>query len=104
MYYIYILRCHDGSLYTGITTNLKRRYQEHLSQGNKAAKYTKTHHVQSLERYWTCQNRKQASKLEYQIKQLTKIQKENIIKKDNDFALYLKDKVILEDYKRGDIL
>lgn len=63
MYYIYILRCHDGSLYTGITTNIQRRFQEHLLQGKKAAKYTRTHHVQSIAAYWSCQDRKASIKI-----------------------------------------
>ena len=33
MYYVYMLRCKDNSLYTGITTDIRRRYQEHLNQG-----------------------------------------------------------------------
>lgn len=32
MYYVYILRCEDNSLYTGITTDLERRFEEHLSK------------------------------------------------------------------------
>lgn len=40
MYYTYILRCKDNSLYTGITTNIKRRLKEHKEKGEKAAKYT----------------------------------------------------------------
>ena len=42
-YYVYLLRCTDGSLYAGITTDVKRRFLEHLAGGNKGAKYTKTH-------------------------------------------------------------
>ena len=38
-YYLYILRCSDGSLYTGITTDIKRRLNEH-NKGRKGAKYT----------------------------------------------------------------
>jgi putative endonuclease len=38
-WYVYIIRCKDGSLYTGITTNVNRRFQEHKSQGSKTAKY-----------------------------------------------------------------
>ncbi len=40
-YYIYILECANGSLYTGYTTDLERRYQEHL-QGSKKCKYTRS--------------------------------------------------------------
>ncbi len=41
MYYVYILKCADGSLYTGITTDLKRRLAEHKS--GKGGHYTRAH-------------------------------------------------------------
>ena len=40
MYYVYMLRCGDGSLYTGITTDPVRRFAEHQGQGGRGAKYT----------------------------------------------------------------
>lgn len=83
MYYTYIVRCKDNSLYTGITTDLNRRIEEHKSQSEKSAKYTRTHKVIKLERAWTCANRVLASKLEYHIKRLTKQQKEQLILTNN---------------------
>ena len=38
-WFVYVLRCGDGSLYTGITTDVSRRLAEHRSSGPKAAKY-----------------------------------------------------------------
>ena len=43
MWFVYILRCEDGSLYTGITTDLDRRFLEHKNK--KGARYTKSHGV-----------------------------------------------------------
>ena len=43
MYYIYMLRCKDDSIYTGITTDLDRRMKEHFGAGEKSAKYTRSH-------------------------------------------------------------
>ena len=43
MYYTYMLRCNDNSIYTGITTDLSRRFLEHTSQDTKCAKYTLSH-------------------------------------------------------------
>ena len=43
MYYTYILRCKDNSLYTGITTDLERRVREHITKDEKCAKYTYLH-------------------------------------------------------------
>lgn len=84
MYYVYILRCEDNSLYTGITTDLERRFEEHLSKNKKCAKYTLNHSVKKIESAWTAEDRVSASKLEYHIKKtLSKSQKEELIIKNN---------------------
>lgn len=76
MYYIYIIRCEDNSLYTGITTDIKRRFEEHSTKSVKGAKYTHTHSVLKIERVWETDTRQNASKLEYRLKRLKKEQKE----------------------------
>ena len=76
MYQTYILRCTDQTLYTGITTDLTRRMQEHFSGNEKCAKYTFRHVAKKLECAWETENRILASKLEYHIKKLSKIKKE----------------------------
>ena len=43
MYFVYILRCEDNTLYTGITNNLEKRMNEHFSKSKECAKYTKSH-------------------------------------------------------------
>ena len=43
MYYIYMLRCKDNTIYTGITVNIERRMEEHFLRNDKCAKYTYTH-------------------------------------------------------------
>ena len=96
MHYTYIIRCTDDSLYTGITTDVKRRFEEHLSQSEKSAKYTRTHKAIKIEAVWQSENRISASRLEYHIKRLTKAQKENLIK-NNDFSVF-KDKIKSDDY------
>ena len=82
MYYVYMLRCEDNSIYTGITTNVKHRMEEHFSKKN-CAKYTYTHTAKKLECVWQTENRILASKLEYRIKQLSKAKKEELILKNN---------------------
>ena len=77
MYYVYIMRCSDNSLYTGITTDVERRFAEHKS--GKGAKYTATHTVVSIEAVWEAPDRSAASKLESQIKKLPKSKKEELI-------------------------
>ena len=83
MYYTYMIRCKDNSLYTGITTDIERRFNEHSEKDEKGAKYTKSHDVIRLEAVWETQNRSDASKLEYSLKHITKSKKEEIIK-DNE--------------------
>lgn len=84
MYYVYMLRCEDNSLYTGITTDLERRFEEHLTKNKKCAKYTLNHSVKKIESAWETEDRVSASKLEYHIKKtLSKSQKEELIIKNN---------------------
>lgn len=80
MYYIYMLRCKDNTIYTGITVDIKRRMEEHFSKNEKCAKYTYTHNVKKLEAVWQTENKSLASKLEYAIKKLTKAKKEELIR------------------------
>ncbi len=98
MYYIYMLRCEDNSLYTGITTNIEHRMKEHFTKEN-CAKYTYTHTAKKLEAAWETENRILASKLEYHIKTLKKSQKEELIKKNN-IAELLSDKIEADKYKK----
>ena len=77
MYYTYILRCEDGSLYTGMTNNIESRLLQHVS-GN-GAKYTKSHKAKKIEIAWRSKTKSLSCKLEYHIKQLTKLQKEKLI-------------------------
>jgi putative endonuclease len=46
MYYVYILRCEDGSLYTGITTDIERRFNEHRAR--IGGHYTRSHKIQKI--------------------------------------------------------
>ena len=98
MYYIYMLRCMDESIYTGITTDVDRRMNEHFSKDEKCAKYTFRHTAKKLERVFQTETRKDASKLEYHIKHLTKIQKEELIKNAKKLS-YLKEKIDTKKYK-----
>lgn len=99
MYYIYMLRCQDNSIYTGITTDVGRRMKEHFSKDEKCAKYTATHTAQKLECVWETQSRVNASRLEYHIKKsLTKVQKEKLIKNQGLLRDFLGNKIDVEEY------
>ena len=100
MYYVYMLRCIDNSVYTGITTNLERRMEEHFSKSQKCAKYTFRHTAKKLEVAWQTTDRTSATKLEYHIKTLTKLQKENLISNIADLQQYLSDKIDISLYTR----
>ena len=78
MYYVYIIECRDGTLYTGITTNIERRWQEH--QAGKASRYTRAHGVVALLYTESQKNRSTATQREWQIKQLTRKEKIRLIK------------------------
>lgn len=78
MWFIYILKCSDNSLYTGITTDLSRRIIEHNST-DKWAKYTKMRRPVEMIFSHQCSDRSHASKLEIKIKKLSKKQKEKLI-------------------------
>ncbi len=78
-WFLYLVRTHKGSLYTGITTDVERRFAEHQSSGPKAAKALKGKGPLILEFSYPIANRSIASQLECRIKKLTKSKKEQMI-------------------------
>jgi len=80
MYYLYILKCSDKTLYTGITVDLERRVNEHNSS-KLGAKYTKARRPVKLIYSKEFCNRITASREEARIKSLTRKEKLEIIKK-----------------------
>ncbi len=79
MYYLYILKCSDDSLYTGITTDLKRRVGEH-NNGKLGAKYTMTRRPVEMVYSKKFKDRSRASVAEVGIKKLNRTQKLDLIK------------------------
>jgi len=75
---VYILRCADDSLYTGITTDLKARVEKH--NAGTASKYTRSRLPAELVWSEQCESETQARKHEYVIKKLTKVEKEEMVK------------------------
>jgi len=74
-WFVYIVRCDDDSLYTGITKDVDRRIQEHNEGGRLAAKYTRTRRPVVLVYQETCESRSVATKREIEIKQLSRTNK-----------------------------
>lgn len=78
-YYLYILRCADKTLYTGITTNLDRRVKEH-NFSQLGATYTKARRPVIIVFSRSFKNRSLASKAEARIKKLSRLEKLKLIK------------------------
>lgn len=79
MYYLYILKCSDKTLYTGITTDLARRIEEH-NTSKLGAKYTKARRPVKLVYSKKFRNRSTASKAEAKIKMLSREEKLKFVK------------------------
>ena len=84
MNYVYMLRCGDGSLYTGITDRLQHRLAAH--RAGKGAKYTKTRRPVKLVYYEEHETKNEAMSREYAIKHLTRKEKEILIKSNGNLC------------------
>mgnify|MGYP001573178232 FL=1 len=80
MYFIYLLRCCDNSLYCGQTNDLKRRIQEHNNDDSKS-KYTRARRPVKLVYFEKYKTINEALKRELEIKKMAKAKKEILIKK-----------------------
>jgi putative endonuclease len=74
-WFVYILRCADGTLYTGIATDLDRRLREHNGDDVLGARYTRARRPVELAYREPCADRAQAAKREYAIKRLNRVAK-----------------------------
>ncbi len=77
MNYTYMLRCGDGTLYTGWTNDLEKRLKAHAS--GKGARYTKSHRPVRLAYFEHFESKEEAMGREYRIKHLTREEKEKLI-------------------------
>ena len=78
-WFIYLIRTHSGSLYTGITRDVARRFEEHASGGPKAAKALRGRGPLTLAFQCAMRSKSDALKLEAQIKRWPKSRKEQLI-------------------------
>jgi putative endonuclease len=79
---VYILRCSDGTLYTGITTDVERRVREHNEVDSKSARYLKTRRPVELVYQESARTRGEAMKRERAIKSLPRVRKLRLIRGD----------------------
>ena len=80
MFYVYILRCADDSLYCGYTTDVEKRFEKHKS--GKGAKYTRSHLPLEIVYIEEFESKSDALKRECEIKSMTRSQKEKLINSD----------------------
>lgn len=78
MYYVYIIECKDGTFYTGITTDVCRRFKEHVL--GKGGAYTRSRKVKKVLYTEKLKTRSDALKREIEIKNLSRQNKFNLIK------------------------
>lgn len=78
---VYIIRTVDDHLYSGVSTDVLRRYREHLAGGGRAAKYLKAHRPHALVFSLPIGSRALAQKVEYRLKRLSRGQKETVIRR-----------------------
>ena len=78
-YFVYILQCADNTYYTGITTDIERRIKEHNGEVKGGAKYTRVRTPVKLIYSEKCESRMTATKREYEIKQLSREKKKELI-------------------------
>lgn len=85
-FWVYILRCDNGSFYTGYTDNLQRRYQSHVD-GTGGCKYTRSFKPIEIAAAWKIPGLKaNAMQAERAIKKLSKVQKEKLIERPEQLS------------------
>lgn len=82
MHYVYVVECSDGSFYTGYTTDVERRVQEH--NAGTGAKYTRGRGPVSIVYTESFKSKSTAMQREYEIKQLSRVQKEQLVNDQNE--------------------
>ncbi|MGJ8696288.1 MAG: GIY-YIG nuclease family protein [Verrucomicrobiaceae bacterium] len=79
IWFLYMIKCGDGSLYTGIATDVERRFAEHEEGAPKGAKYTRGKGPLSLVYQVEVGTRSEACKEELRVKSLTKKEKLKLV-------------------------
>ncbi len=81
-WYVYLIECEDGSLYTGIAVDVDKRFAQHAA--GKGARYTRSHPPRRLLACFAHPDRSSALKAEYAIKKLTAAEKRALIPTGTD--------------------
>ncbi|KUM00404.1 GIY-YIG nuclease family protein [Chromobacterium subtsugae] len=83
-WFLYVLRCAGGALYTGVSTDVARRYRQH--QAGKGARYTRLHPPSAIALVIEYPDRSTALKAEYAFKQLSAAAKRDFLARHGDAA------------------
>lgn len=75
-WFLYLIECEGGSIYTGITVDVDKRYAAHLS--GMGARYTRSHPPRQMLAVFEYEDRSSASRAEYEMKQLSASQKRTL--------------------------
>ena len=78
-WYLYLIRCRDNTIYTGISTDVDRRFAQHQGSGNAGSRYLKGRGPLSLVFQEKLGSRSLALKVEHRVKQMSKAKKEKLI-------------------------
>ena len=78
-WFLYLIRCKHGRLYTGITTDVERRFEEHKSHDKKGSKYLRGKAPLELVMKKKIGNKSLALKIEAKVKKLSKVKKEMLV-------------------------
>ncbi len=79
-WYLYLIRCRDGTLYTGISTDVDRRFAQHQGAGNAGSRYLKGRGPLNLVFQENLGSKSLALKVECRVKRMPKARKEKLIK------------------------
>ncbi len=83
-WFVYIILTEKNRLYTGITTDVERRFQEHSGEKPRGAKFFRSDKAEKIVYVESCKNRSEATKREMAIKAFTRLQKDQLIKDQHD--------------------
>ena len=80
-WFVYMLRCADNSLYTGVTTDIEKRLRQHNGLEKNGARYTRARRPVNLALHEPCPDRATAQRREAEIKRLSKADKEQLVQR-----------------------
>ena len=85
VWYTYMVKCRDGTIYTGVTKDLTRRIREH-NVSSRGAKYTKSRRPVTLIYHHQFESRSGAQKFEYKVKKMTRKQKLALVMESHELG------------------